>query len=133
MIIGFGVKDGYWRVCCCAKIVLAAGGIEIVAVRNADSVHFHPCRLGNGINWKSQIFPKMRNFTASNSMTGVGNALKRHYQVGCPHQKFLRMESLPGFEVTWTRPGLVSRHDLSTSSLELSGMQSVEKNLSLED
>ena len=38
-------------------------------------------RLGNGINWKSQIFSKMRNYTASNTMTGVGNALKRHYQV----------------------------------------------------
>lgn len=37
------------------------------------------CRVGNGINWKGQVFPKMNNFTAHNRMTGVGNALKRHY------------------------------------------------------
>lgn len=37
------------------------------------------CRLGNGINWKGQVFPAMRNFTSSHRMTGVGNALKRHY------------------------------------------------------
>lgn len=37
------------------------------------------CRVGNGINWKGQIFPKLNNFTAHNRMTGVGNALKRHY------------------------------------------------------
>lgn len=35
--------------------------------------------MGNGINWKGQVFPKMNNFTAHNRMTGVGNALKRHY------------------------------------------------------
>ena len=35
--------------------------------------------MGNGINWKGQVFPHMRNFTASHKMTGVGNALKRHY------------------------------------------------------
>ena len=38
-------------------------------------------RLGNGINWKSQVFTQMRNWTKVNNMTGVGNALKRHYQV----------------------------------------------------
>lgn len=37
-------------------------------------------RLGNGINWKGQVFPRMRNFTDNNRMTGVGNALKRLYQ-----------------------------------------------------
>ncbi|KAL4422493.1 hypothetical protein ABPG75_008690 [Micractinium tetrahymenae] len=37
-------------------------------------------KVGNGINWKGQVFPRMRNFTANNKMTGVGNALKRHYQ-----------------------------------------------------
>ena len=37
------------------------------------------CRVGNGINWKGQIFPKLNNYTAHNRMTGVGNALKRHY------------------------------------------------------
>ncbi len=36
--------------------------------------------MGNGINWKGQVFPRMRNYTASNRMTGVGNALKRLYQ-----------------------------------------------------
>ncbi|CAK0786305.1 hypothetical protein CVIRNUC_009518 [Coccomyxa viridis] len=36
-------------------------------------------RVGNGINWKGQIFPQLNNFTAHNRMTGVGNALKRHY------------------------------------------------------
>ena len=37
--------------------------------------------MGNGINWKGQVFPKMNNFTAHNRMTGVGNALKRHYKM----------------------------------------------------
>nr|YP_009382454.1 hypothetical protein AEK19_MT2024 [Utricularia reniformis]ART32183.1 hypothetical protein AEK19_MT2024 [Utricularia reniformis] len=35
--------------------------------------------VGNGINWKGQVFSKMRNHTATNRMTGVGNTLKRHY------------------------------------------------------
>lgn len=38
-------------------------------------------RVGNGINWKGQVFPKMDNYTAHNRMTGVGNALKRHYMM----------------------------------------------------
>ncbi|CAM6048469.1 unnamed protein product [Sphagnum compactum] len=37
--------------------------------------------LGNGINWKGQVFPKMRNHTSVNKMTGVGNTLKKHYEV----------------------------------------------------
>lgn len=37
-------------------------------------------RMGNGINWKGQIFPKMRNYTPSHKMTGIGNALKTKYQ-----------------------------------------------------
>ncbi|GMH36559.1 hypothetical protein BSKO_04427 [Bryopsis sp. KO-2023] len=37
-------------------------------------------RVGNGINWKGQVFPRMRNWTMNHRMTGVGNALKRHYQ-----------------------------------------------------
>ncbi|KAA0059361.1 AT-rich interactive domain-containing protein 4-like [Cucumis melo var. makuwa] len=37
-------------------------------------------RVGNGINWKGQIFSKMRNYTMTNRMTGVGNTLKRHYE-----------------------------------------------------
>ncbi|XP_022980513.1 AT-rich interactive domain-containing protein 4-like [Cucurbita maxima] len=36
--------------------------------------------VGNGINWKGQIFSKMHNYTMSNRMTGVGNTLKRHYE-----------------------------------------------------
>ncbi|KAJ4801791.1 AT-rich interactive domain-containing protein 4 [Rhynchospora pubera] len=36
--------------------------------------------VGNGINWKGQVFSKMRNHTISNKMTGVGNTLKRHYE-----------------------------------------------------
>ncbi|KAI4329032.1 hypothetical protein L6164_021339 [Bauhinia variegata] len=36
--------------------------------------------VGNGINWKGQIFSKMNNYTATNRMTGVGNTLKRHYE-----------------------------------------------------
>ena len=36
--------------------------------------------MGNGINWKGQIFPKMQNFTPTHKMTGIGNALKTKYQ-----------------------------------------------------
>ncbi|KAL9228482.1 hypothetical protein vseg_004060 [Gypsophila vaccaria] len=36
--------------------------------------------VGNGINWKGQVFSKMRNYTSTNKMTGVGNTLKRHYE-----------------------------------------------------
>ncbi|CAA7394992.1 unnamed protein product [Spirodela intermedia] len=36
--------------------------------------------VGNGINWKGQVFSKMRNHTMTNKMTGVGNTLKRHYE-----------------------------------------------------
>ncbi|KAJ6826948.1 AT-rich interactive domain-containing protein 4 [Iris pallida] len=36
--------------------------------------------VGNGINWKGQVFSKMRNHTMTNRMTGVGNTLKRHYE-----------------------------------------------------
>ena len=37
-------------------------------------------KSGNGINWKGQVFPRMRNWTETNRQTGVGNALRRHYQ-----------------------------------------------------
>ncbi|KAJ7552209.1 hypothetical protein O6H91_06G046200 [Diphasiastrum complanatum] len=37
-------------------------------------------RVGNGINWKGQVFAKMRNHTLTNKMTGVGNTLKKHYE-----------------------------------------------------
>nr|POE83424.1 at-rich interactive domain-containing protein 4 [Quercus suber] len=36
--------------------------------------------VGNGFNWKGQVFSKMRNHTLTNRMTGVGNTLKRHYE-----------------------------------------------------
>lgn len=36
--------------------------------------------VGNGINWKGQVFSKMRNHTYTNKMTGVGNTLKKHYE-----------------------------------------------------
>ncbi|XP_061361267.1 AT-rich interactive domain-containing protein 4 [Gastrolobium bilobum] len=36
--------------------------------------------VGNGINWKGQVFSKMSNHTLTNRMTGVGNTLKRHYE-----------------------------------------------------
>ncbi|KAK4774627.1 hypothetical protein SAY86_009562 [Trapa natans] len=36
--------------------------------------------VGNGINWKGQVFSKMSNYTLSNRITGVGNTLKRHYE-----------------------------------------------------
>lgn len=36
--------------------------------------------VGNGINWKGQVFSKMSNHTVTNKMTGVGNTLKRHYE-----------------------------------------------------
>ncbi|KAJ7524785.1 hypothetical protein O6H91_17G021500 [Diphasiastrum complanatum] len=36
--------------------------------------------VGNGINWKGQVFAKMRNHTLTNKMTGVGNTLKKHYE-----------------------------------------------------
>ena len=39
------------------------------------------CRLGNGINWKSQVFPAMRNYDADNPVSGITNILKRQYQV----------------------------------------------------
>lgn len=38
-----------------------------------------PGRAGNGINWKGQVFGRMRNWTANNRQTGVGNSLKKHY------------------------------------------------------
>lgn len=36
--------------------------------------------VGNGINWKGQVFSKMHNHTSVNKMTGVGNTLKKHYE-----------------------------------------------------
>ena len=39
------------------------------------------CRLGNGINWKSQVFPAMQNYDADNPVPSITNVLKRQYQV----------------------------------------------------
>eukprot|EP00897_Mesotaenium_endlicherianum_P005569 jgi/Mesen1/503/ME000104S10594 len=36
--------------------------------------------VGNGINWKGQIFSKMRNHSSTHRCTGVGNTLKKHYE-----------------------------------------------------
>jgi Flp pilus assembly protein TadB len=41
--------------------------------------HAPMLRVGNGLNWKGQIFGRMRNWTANNRQTGVGNSLKKHY------------------------------------------------------
>ncbi|KAL3143576.1 hypothetical protein ABBQ38_002373 [Trebouxia sp. C0009 RCD-2024] len=38
---------------------------------------------GIGVNWAGQVFPRMANYTNTHKMTGVGNALKRHYQALC--------------------------------------------------
>ena len=38
-------------------------------------------RLGNGINWKSQVYPALRNYDADSPVSGITNILKRHYQV----------------------------------------------------
>ena len=50
--------------------------------------------MGNGINWKGQIFPKLNNFTAHNRMTGVGNALKRHYTLYLLEYELVRVAFL---------------------------------------
>ncbi|PSC70291.1 AT-rich interactive domain-containing 4-like [Micractinium conductrix] len=52
--------------------------------------------VGNGINWKGQVFPRMRNYTANHKMTGVGNALKRHYQVFLQEYEQAHPEDLTG-------------------------------------
>lgn len=52
-------------------------------------------RVGNGINWKGQVFPKMRNWTANHKMTGVGNALKRHYQTYLLEYELVRLSHFP--------------------------------------
>jgi len=57
-----------------------AGRRPSAATRPQERVPPPARRLGNGINWKGQVFPRMRNFTDNNRMTGVGNALKRLYQ-----------------------------------------------------
>ena len=66
------------------------------------------CRVGNGINWKGQIFPKLNNYTAHNRMTGVGNALKRHYTL-----YLLEYELVRGFHHTCMKGCTVSRGGFS--------------------
>lgn len=63
-------------------------------------------RVGNGINWKGQVFPRMRNFTSNHKMTGVGNALKRHYQVFLVEYEQAHPEDVPG-----DRCGICGRGD----------------------
>ncbi|KAG5393557.1 hypothetical protein IGI04_023520 [Brassica rapa subsp. trilocularis] len=46
---------------------------EVVVTRGG----FH---VGNGINWKGQVFSKDGGTTLKNRMTGVGNTLKKHYE-----------------------------------------------------
>ena len=60
---------------CVATKLSSRAECSLCALADCGSV----CSMGNGINWKGQVFPHMRNFTASHKMTGVGNALKRHY------------------------------------------------------
>lgn len=36
--------------------------------------------VGNGINWRGQVFSKMSNHSVNNKMTGITYALKRHYE-----------------------------------------------------
>jgi hypothetical protein len=63
-------------------------------------------KVGNGINWKGQVFPRMRNFTPNHRMTGVGNALKRHYQVF-----LLDYEQVHPDDVTGDRCGICGHGD----------------------
>ncbi len=41
-----------------------------------------------------QVFPRMANFTNTHKMTGVGNALKRHYQALCLDYELAHPEDL---------------------------------------
>ena len=72
--------------CCHTLEIRDTSAPESQTVRIPEVVRLPArCRLGNGINWKSQVFTQMRNWTPVNNMTGVGNALKRHYQARRPH------------------------------------------------
>ncbi|DBA79408.1 hypothetical protein WJX79_002219 [Trebouxia sp. C0005] len=50
--------------------------------------------MGSGVNWAGQVFPRMANFTNTHKMTGVGNALKRHYQALCLDYELAHPEDL---------------------------------------
>ncbi|KAL9263259.1 AT-rich interactive domain-containing protein [Drosera capensis] len=62
--------------------------------------------VGNGINWKGQVFSKMRNYTASNRMTGVGNTGAAGDWVNCgtcggwAHFGCDRRQGLGAFKIT---------------------------------
>lgn len=64
---------------------------------------------GSSIPWKGQVFPRMRNYTPVNNMTGVGNALKRHYQVIPPDTPYRWSPALLRF-VQGARAGTSSYH-----------------------
>ena len=49
-------------------------------------------RLGNGINWKSQVYPALKNYDAENPVSGITNILKRHYQVNPPPACLMSLE-----------------------------------------
>lgn len=53
-------------------------------------------KVGNGINWKGQVFPTMRNHTSTHKMTGVGNALKRHYELYLYEYELAHPEDIQG-------------------------------------
>lgn len=61
------------------QLLFLAGGNLVRAPAPASDLTpapAHPPSYPQG-----QVFPRMRNFTPNHRMTGVGNALKRHYQV----------------------------------------------------
>ena len=55
-----------------------------------------------------QVFPRMANFTNTHKMTGVGNALKRHYQALCLDYELAHPEDLDK-QVTLNTPALQIR------------------------
>lgn len=76
---------------------------------------FHAGR-GSSIPWKGQVFPRMRNYTPVNNMTGVGNALKRHYQVIPPDTPPCTSPALLRF-VQGGRAGISSYHAAHSTCL----------------
>lgn len=72
-----------------------------------------------------QVFPRMANFTNTHKMTGVGNALKRHYQALCLDYELAHPEDLDK-QVTLNTPALQVRIRyclLAMGSLMGSGVQ----------
>lgn len=50
----------------------------------------------SNLNWKAQVFPRMRNWTAANNMTAIGSTLKRHYQTWLAEYQDAHPEDLVG-------------------------------------